>query len=445
MTIHSEHSPDSSRHIRRRGRLWTGAGIAVAGVCAASIAIALPASALVGNNNSSGNSNSPGDSNGSGSGGGRGTPVSQTALATLAAKSDVDAFLTDQQFDPGTDRYGVRTYRLVYRTIDTSGRPTTASGLVALPINGERQLRTVSFAHGTEIYKGDAPSTSSDGFLTGPAITFASAGFAAVAPDYLGLGEGPGTHPWMDVASETTASLDMLRAARTFVAGTGRQLQREVLVSGFSQGASAALGLGRALQGGADPWFRVGALAPISGAYDFWHAEIPALLTQGELNAKLGVAYTAYLLVSYNRLHHIYDSPSEVFQHDYVNVAKLFDGTTPALNVLGGLPNTLPELLTKRGYALIEHPTGVFAAALTQLYSVCTDWTPKGPVHLYLSPGDEEAANANTYHCHSALTAYGAQAPIENLGVNKSYNGFIHEGSEVLGTAAVTRWFSTLN
>src|SRR5205809_378975 len=81
-----------------------------------------------------------------------------------------------------------------------------------------RQLRTVSVAHGTEAYRGDAPSVSQppvadDGWAQAPALTYASAGFAAVAPDYLGLGVGPGPHPWMDVPSETTASLDMLRAA----------------------------------------------------------------------------------------------------------------------------------------------------------------------------------------------------------------------------------------
>jgi hypothetical protein len=151
----------------------------------------------------------------------RGRLVSSTNLDTLATRSDVDGRLVADKFDAGTDRYGVRTYRLVYRTVDPLGRPTTASGLLALPINNRTSLRTVSFAHGTEVFKGDAPSTSTDGFLTDPAVTFASAGFAAVAPDYLGLGLGPGLHPWMDVRSETTASLDLLRAARSFVAGTG--------------------------------------------------------------------------------------------------------------------------------------------------------------------------------------------------------------------------------
>jgi dienelactone hydrolase len=304
----------------------------------------------------------------------------------------VDAKLTSDKFEPGTDRYGVRTYRLVYRTIDAQGHPATASGLLALPQNSAASLRTVSFAHGTENYKPDAPSTSDDGFLTDPAITYASAGFAAVAPDYLGLGLGPGMHPWMDVPSETTASLDMLRAAREFVARTGRTLRPDVLAAGFSQGASAALGLARALQGGADPWFRLRAVAPISGAYDFLGAELPALLN-GDLNAKLTVAYTAYLLVAYDRLHHLYDSPGEVFAQPYAGLVDgLFDGSTPGLDMLGALPDKLDDLLTDRGLSMLEHPSGELAAALRVADSVCVDWAPQVPVRLYFSHDDEEAA-----------------------------------------------------
>ncbi|MFI2207540.1 hypothetical protein ACH47Z_44235 [Streptomyces sp. NPDC020192] len=52
-------------------------------------------------------------------------------------------------------------------------------------------------------------------------VMFAGAGFAAVAPDYLGLGLGTGLHPYMDIGSETTVSVDMLKAARAFEAEKG--------------------------------------------------------------------------------------------------------------------------------------------------------------------------------------------------------------------------------
>jgi hypothetical protein len=374
---------------------------------------------------------------------GRGSVVSAKPLMTLADKSTVDSMLTADQFSAETDRYGVQTYQLVYRTVDADGRPTTASGLLALPLNNDRHLRVVSFAHGTEVFKRDAPSTSDDVFLVGPSVTYASAGYAAVAPDYVGLGESPGPHPWMDVPTETTASLDLLRAARTFAAGKGKELGRDVYASGFSQGASAALGLGRALQSGTDPYFRLGALAPVSGGYAFREAEIPALFTP-EVQPRLAVAYTAYLLAAYQRLHHIYSSPADVFEPNYVNAPNLFDGTHHGQELLSdALPDSIHDLLTDQGEALLTHPNSRFAAALREQDSVC-EWAPRVPMRLVYSSGDEQAVNANTTHCQASFAARGIRVPTWNIGVFTGYSGMVHEGSQILALPATVRWFSSL-
>ncbi|MGP3636910.1 hypothetical protein ACTU45_26765 [Streptomyces sp. 24-1644] len=105
--------------------------------------------------------------------------------------------------------------------------------------------------------------------------------------------------------------MDMLRASRAFVPRTGHVLEHEVMGAGFSQGASPALGLGRALEAGEDSWFRLGSLAPVSGAYDFSDMELRTLL-EGRLEPKSSVLNAAYTLVAFNRLHHITDSPGEV-------------------------------------------------------------------------------------------------------------------------------------
>ena len=381
----------------------------------------------------------------------RGRLVSVTALRTLPDKAAVTAELTRDGFAATQVRYGVRAYRLVYRTVSATGRPTTASGLLALPINRTRRLPVVSVTHGTEVYRGDAPSMQPSGFEPAPAYTYASAGFATAAPDYLGLGTGPGLQPWMDVPSETTAALDMLRATRSYVTSHGRTLRRQVLITGFSQGASAALGLGRALQHGADHYFRLGALAPISGAYDLRHAELPAIL-RGELTtlnpnprlgSKIAVLYTALILVAFNRLHHIYGSPGQVFQRPYAaTIERLLDGNHTGQEVLEGTPGTLAQLLTARGFAVLRHPARGLAAAMRITDSVC-DWTPAAPARLYLATNDEQAVNANTWHCQAAFAARQSQVPVINLGT-PSNQGSRHLGSNAAGTALIVRWFHQL-
>ncbi|MEV5754016.1 hypothetical protein AB0L00_39905 [Actinoallomurus sp. NPDC052308] len=376
--------------------------------------------------------------------GGRGTLAAAPARLGVLSAEQTRTALGKAGFGRSAVRYGVELDRLVYRTVDAEGRPTIASGLVVLPRGGDRRPRLVSFTHGTQSYKEDAPSIGEDDFSAAPAMTFGAAGFAAVTPDYLGLGKGPGTHPWMDVPSETTASLDMLRAARAFMAGRGRTPQRRVLVTGFSQGASAALGLARALQDGADPWYRLGAVAPISGAYAFRDVELPAVLAGREIPPKLGVAYTTYLLVSWNRLHHLYDAPGQVFRAPYADkVERLFDGTTPGQEMLAALPDDLDHLLTAHGLDLLRHPSGAFAAALRVADATCTGWVPRVPARLYYATGDEQAVTANTDRCRAAFRASGADLRTIDLGPI-DHQGSRHLGTAVTGTAAIVDWFSRL-
>lgn len=374
---------------------------------------------------------------------GRGTLVSFEKLYTLASPQAVAGELGAAGFENDTVRYGVVAYRLVYRTIDVYGRPTTASGLFAIPLNSERRLQAVSFAHGTGSHKDDSPSMQRAKFVSAPVIAHAAAGAAGVAPDYLGMGKGPGLHPWMDVGSETTASLDMLTAARAFAPRTGHTLERDVMVTGFSQGASAALGLGRALEGGADRWFRLGALAPVSGAYDFGGTELPAML-EGKLEPKSSVLYAAYTLVAFNRLHHLYDSPGEVFRTPYDStVEALFDGAHTGEQLMRGTPGAVDDLLTEHGRHLLAQRTGPLAEALRTTDAVCTDWTPHAPVRLYMATGDEQAATGNTETCKAALLKRGVDAPVIDLGA-VDHQGSRHLGSNVAATSSIVRWFGEL-
>ncbi len=381
----------------------------------------------------------------------RGQLVSVTPLRSLPTVASVRSELTGDDFDASSVRYGIRSYRLVYRTVDATGRPTTASGLMVLPDRGARQLSVVSYDHGTATYRGDAPSESPTGSGSAPAYTFASAGFAAAAPDYLGLGTGPGLHPYLDLPSETTATLDMLRAVRQYEAGHGVTLHRDVLATGFSQGGSATLALGRALAHGADPYFRIGALAPISGPYDLPGAEVPAILNgdlirlnpDQPLGEKYTVLYAAYGLVGLNRVHRFYTSPAQVFQAPYAStIETLLDGNHPGDQLIAGTPDQLSQLLTPRGYALLRHPTGALATALRIDSSQC-NWAPRVPTRLYYATDDEQVVNANTFHCQAAFAARGATIPTVNLGT-PDYAGSRHSGSGAAGTRQIVRWFSQL-
>ncbi|MCT2584937.1 hypothetical protein [Actinophytocola gossypii] len=167
-----------------------------------------------------------------------------TRIASLG-RAEVAAYLADHGLDAAAARHGVDLYRVVYPTSGVDGRRTVASTLVVLPRRTHgRRLPVVAWLHGTRAYRGDVASVS-DNLDRAAAVQFATAGYATVAPDYLGLGAGQGRHPYMVAEPTVTASVDALRAARRLA-----RLDREVYVAGFSQGGQAAMLLGRELRRG---------------------------------------------------------------------------------------------------------------------------------------------------------------------------------------------------
>ena len=369
----------------------------------------------------------------------RGEVVSVVPVASFSA-AQLGQYLKSIQLGSWSTlvRYGVDGYRVLYRTISVDGGPTTASGLVVLPQRAAHRLRAVEFGHGTDVPRRDAPSfgLESDGRLAG--LVAASAGFAAVAPDFLGLGAGPGHHPFMHAASEASASLDMLRASLTIAARHGRRLDPRVFVTGFSQGGQAAMALGQVLQHGADPRLRLGALAPVSGTYDIAGAEIPAMFS-GQIAPKSATLYLPYFLLAWNRIYHLYQRPAQAFRAPYDHTMPvLYDGYHTSSQIDAGRAPTVRALLTPRFLRLLHHPSGALLRGL-QINDATCGWHPNVPARLYAARADRDSVIANAWHCQAALAAHGAHVPVIDVGpVN-------HNTSLALALPQLLSWFQHLS
>ncbi|MGW1351544.1 alpha/beta hydrolase [Streptomyces sp. NPDC002409] len=366
---------------------------------------------------------------------GRGTLLGVTPVAALD-RAAVARFLAQSGMDTGTVRHGLRAYRLTYRTVTPQGAPTTATGLLVLPEGGPRRLDLVSDTHGTMAHRDYAPSVG-EGFGRFAPYLHASAGRAVAAPDYLGLGKGPGRHPYMDTRSAVTASVDMLRASRTAARQLRRPLTGDVYASGFSQGGQVAMALGRALDKGVDRHFRLRALAPVSGPYDIEHAETPALF-DGRVNDTSAVFYMTYYLTAQSRLHPLYKDTSEAFRKPYVDIVdRLFDTNHTEEEIIPALPATLKELLTDDYYRRMQHPTGGLLAAARAQDGNC-DWKPDVPVRLHTSSGDTDVPIANARNCAADLASHGVEAPVVDQG------GVDHNGTYMKAGPQIVRWFDEL-
>ena len=173
--------------------------------------------------------------------------TTEPAPASLAFTGSVDAFYeVPDPLPPGKpgdlirvqdvgEADGRTTRRVMYRTVDATGAPRAATGLITAPTATPPPdgWPVVSTAHGTTgIAPRCAPSRSSDA-----APGWGVDGVWAMT-DYIGLGPVGERHAYLSKADEGNAVIDIVRAARQLPdAHAGR---RWVAV-GHSQGGHGAL------------------------------------------------------------------------------------------------------------------------------------------------------------------------------------------------------------
>ncbi len=313
--------------------------------------------------------------------------------------------------------------------------PTVASGLLALPHDVGGDLPLVVYEHSTVVATQDVPSfhPTGDGLLAPP--FFATDGFAVVAPDYLGLGAAPGPHPFMQAASEASATLDLLPAADQATAGLGARLSHDVLLSGHSQGGAAAMAAGQALQQGDGTW-RLRALAPMAGPDELGAAELPAMTDPRAVDPHRASAYLAYLLIEWNTLYHLYSEPGQVFTQPYAGtIDALFDGSHDVTEIAAALPAS-QQLFQPAYLELIAHPSGPLEAALTA-NDVCR-WAPQVPTQLFAGRADRDVVFANARRRRAQIITFGGDATIADMG------DVDHIGTAIAALPRIRTWFATL-
>ena len=190
-------------------------------------------------------------------------------------------------------KYNVKTYKITYNTVDIDGTPTVASGAVVVPVSADcDSLPMLSYAHGTVLKKEDVPSRNNQEATI--AKIGASVGAISVAPDYLGLGDNPGLHPYLHAESEATATLDAIRAARELLDTLNIGDDGEVFFTGYSQGGHAAMAAAKYVQdNNLFAEFNVIGAGPASGPYNLSGAISEVFMSDDPYGAP---GFTCYLL-----------------------------------------------------------------------------------------------------------------------------------------------------
>lgn len=327
----------------------------------------------------------------------------------------------------GLAKYDVETYKVTYNTVNIDGTPTVASGAVCIPIQRDCDtLSLIAYCHGTVLEKNDVPSANNFESIIGK--IFSSTGYVVAMPDYLGLGDNGGLHPYVHAQSEATATVDVMRAARELAVALGGSLhlQNEVMLTGYSQGGHAAMATAKYIQDSSLLGeFNVLAAAPASGPYDLAGSQSEVFIQNAPYS---NPGYVVYLLMGMNRVYgNIYSDISHILKAPYDTlIPPYFDGTYPMDSVNSKLPNLISGFMVDTVLQNFVADTVNKAHPIWQalLKSTNYNWNPQFPVRMFYCTSDEQVSFENSLRAAAAMRSFGANAAAINKG-NFSHGGCV--------------------
>ena len=326
----------------------------------------------------------------------RGDLISTESLSTKSLNNnqgyideELSALASDSFFSL-TVEYGYRLYKINYETIDKDGNPTEASGVICYPRsdwpNNENQAYPIlSYQHGTAIEKSSV--TSHTGVWVLPAL-IAGYGYVYLEPDYLGLGDSDGLHPYHIKELYGTDVTDMIRAAKQFSSeNSDFKINDQLFLAGYSEGGYATMAAHYLLERDYSDEFTITASFPMAGAYDMSGIMTDVMLDYTEYGEPF---YFPYVLFSYtDNYQSTLASVEDYLLPEYASILPgMFDGMHSGDEINSVMPNIPITIMKPDSIDSFQnnsnHP---LRAALEEndLY----DWTPLSTMHIIHGEADE--------------------------------------------------------
>ena len=359
--------------------------------------------------------------------------------ATLSLKIKPDLlvrqgfFAAVDRLKPGFSR--VRQIRLHYWSEDPTGRPVQLSGLLMLPAleaGSGRALEILLICHGTQLLRERVPSrlVTSERLV---GLVAAASGLAVMLPDYPGMGDSEGFHPYCLADSLGKAGVDDLRSRGTRVRDCswgGSSTAPGTYVLGYSEGGYAAMAVLREMETRINGEFALKAGYPLAVPADMSGTMLR--LMAGDQPAS-SPYYMLYTLLGWQRFYPGVFPLERLLKPEVVQqVLPLMDGQSHGSVVnarIAALQGVKVEqavasrMLSAEGLDALRNPEGSelgrrIREALRQndLYNWQPD--PAVPILLAASPADELVPAVNSRIAASQLAAKGGLIQLTELSPN---------------------------
>lgn len=309
---------------------------------------------------------------------------------------------------PLTAQYDVDVYAVVYETPDPWGLPTRGSASLAVPVSAGKRWPLLAYQHGTVLKRTDAPTgaASMEG-LAG--VVMATTGYVVVSADYLGLGGSPGHHPYLHAASEATASVDAVRAAKGVCATRKTELSGQLFLAGYSQGGHATLATLRELEQHHAGELPVTACAAMAGPYDLSGVVLGDALSERSVPTRYYFPYLLQMLVD---LYGLAPGLSDLLVPPYnVQIPPLLDGSVDGAAVDALMPLVPSRIVRPEILAAVRSDPGHPLRVALRDNDV-TGFAPKAPLRLYHCSGDQDVLPANSVVARDRFAAAGVVVPL---------------------------------
>lgn len=333
----------------------------------------------------------------------------RSTVSKATFQAFVGTFGADFPIKNGSD-----IYRVTYSTTGSDMKLDTASGLLILPDVIDGPLPILNYQHGTTAGRSDVPSNlSGQEYLL--ASIFTSLGFATFAPDYIGMGESRGFHPYVHAETEASAMIDMLSAIKQYMDANDIIYNDQLFITGYSQGGHAAMAAHRVLERDYKDQIAVTASLPMSGPYSISGVMLDLAFMEEEF---FFPSYLVYSTLGIKAIYpELYDDISEIFREDFVDMIRPFSESGEGLFTLN--VQLLNELESKFGGSfpkfifkdsllnvISTQPDHLFNQALRE--SDLFDWTPEAPVLMLYCESDDQVPFKNSIIADSVMNANGA-------------------------------------
>jgi hypothetical protein len=335
------------------------------------------------------------------------THIIKDSLMFTLTNVQIDSILLLQGIPNGIvgTEYNVGIHKLIFKTLNYDSTPTFASGLALIPTNVDYcKIPMVSYQHGTVVRKTDVPSrwVGTEKLIS---LVLASNGMISIMPDYHGMGDGPGLHPYQNARTEAFSVVDMIRATKevcdTLNIGYGDQL----FLFGYSQGGHATMAAHRMIQEQLSSEMHVTASAPMSGAYDMSGVQTDLLLAEKPYSDPY---YLPYLIFGNNPIYNLFSNPADVFKQPYATtLPPLMNGLSSVNAINNAMNDTVKKIFRDDVLDSFSQNQNHFFRVFLRDNDVY-QWVPTSPMLMYFCTLDEKVPFQNTYQALAYFKQNGA-------------------------------------